>query len=566
MISTLSTRPSAPTSPSKPLARRGKPATPTPLPNFTPDFPLILGADLAQSPASVLRRIDRASFQHPRLPTLPWTHIAQAAAHEYLGDLSSTMTHLEEAQRLLRLDGTESAYLELRISTIEYALAIQAKTEHNDPLKCFLLLDRVKYPTFRVAVMVQTAMCLLDLGDFSGALPMFQSLAEQHPVADFFVLCARMHLHFGQWPTLYIEVQRAKELDPDHPGLPPLMQALEAKALDYKREAARLAHQRHFAAAIEVLQHGLEIAPVDVDLHYLKADALLSMGQAQQLLQFLSSCPTSMRDDVKYHQLHIGALEMLVILNRNNQDYAHALEFVDQLRALRRTPLAQDHLWRGELLALLGIKTHDDAIRDLQTYRTMVAANPTLVDDPMAAHAALCQLYLGKATDAAARKDWRTAIRALDQALEVSWPPTPTSAGHNGGNNEDDDRPPSPLTPLPPTGPVPTWARALPDMAQAPRLHYLRARAYAAVADTHRAIDAVRTALRLRPEMLDAKQLFLDLTRDQEALAGLAVSQNDRLPAMPQKVGVKVTQLEAPKAPEVGKKSKLRERAGVRRG
>ncbi|KNE69505.1 hypothetical protein AMAG_14070 [Allomyces macrogynus ATCC 38327] len=545
----MPTRPSASASPTKPTARRGKPGTPAPLPNFTPEFPLILGADLAHFPAAVLRRIDRASFQHPRLPTLPWTHVAQAAAYSYLGDLSSTMTHLEEAQRLLRLDGTESSYLELRISTIAYTLAIQAKTEHKDPLKCLLLLDRVKYPTFRTAVMVQTAMCFLDLSDFSTALPMFQSLAEQHPVADFFVLCARMHLHFGQWPTLYIQVQRAKELDPDHPGLPPLLQALEAKALEYKREAARLSHQRHFAAAIEVLQHGLEIAPVDEDLLYLKADALLSMGQAQQLLQFLGSCPGSMRDDAK-----------------NNQEYARALDFVDQLRALRRAPFAQDHLWRGELLALLGIKTHDDAIRDLQTYRTMIAANPTLVDDPMAAHATLCQLYLGKATDAAVRKDWRAAIKALDQALEVSWPPTPTPAGHKGDENDDDERPPSPLTPLPPAGPVPTWARALPDMAQAPRLHFLRARAYAAVADTHRAIDAVRTTLRLRPEMLDAKQLFLDLTRDQEALAGLAVSQNDRLPAMPQKVGVKVTQLEAPKAPEVGKKGKLRERVGVRRG
>ncbi|KAJ3358888.1 hypothetical protein GGF32_009899 [Allomyces javanicus] len=562
----MSTLPSASTSPTKPAARRGKPATPAPLPAYTPEFPLILGADLAQFPASVLRRIDRASFQHPRLPTLPWTHVAQAAAYSYLGDLSSTMTHLEEAQRLLRIDGTESAYLELQISTIAYSLAIQAKTEHKDPLKCLLLLDHVKYPTFRVAVMVQTAMCLLDLGDFSAALPMFQSLAEQHPVADIFVLCARMHLHFDQWPTLYIQVQRARELDPDHPGLPPLLQALEAKALEYKSEAARLSHQRHFAAAIGVLQHGLEIAPIDEDLLYLKADALLSMGQAQQLLQFLGSCPSSMRDDAKYHQLHIGALEMLVMLNRNNQEYTRALEFADQLRALRRAPLAQDHLWRGELLALLGIKTHDDAIRDLQTYRAMVAANPTLVDDPMAAHATLCQLYLGKATHAAVGKDWRAAIRALDQALEMSWPSTPTSVSHNDDEGEDDERPPSPLTPLPPAGPVPTWARALPEMAQAPRLHYLRARAYAAVADTHRAIDAVRTALRLRPEMLDAKQLFLDLTRDQEALAGLAVSQNDRLPAMPQKVGVRVTQLEAPKAPEVGKKGKLRERGAVRRG
>ncbi|KNE68383.1 hypothetical protein AMAG_13039 [Allomyces macrogynus ATCC 38327] len=290
------------------------------------------------------------------------------------------------------------------------------------------------------------------------------------------------------------------------------------------------------------------------------------MGQAQQLLQFLGSRPAPMRDDAKFHQLHIGALEMFAMLNRNNQEYARALELVDQLRALRRAPLVQDHLWRGELLALLGIKTHDDAIRDLQTYYTMVAANPTLVDDPMAAHAALCQLYLGKATDAAVRKDWRVAIRALDQALEVSWPPTPITAGHTGDNDDDDNRPPPPLTPLPPAGPVPTWARALPDMAQAPRLHHLRAHAYAAVADTHRAIDAVRMALRLRPEMLDAKQLFLELTHDQEALAGLAVSQNDRLPTMPQKVGVKVTQLEAPKAPEVGKKGKLRERAGVRSG
>ncbi|ORZ40114.1 hypothetical protein BCR44DRAFT_71089, partial [Catenaria anguillulae PL171] len=198
------------------------------------------------NPTAFLQKIQRAMFSHPIVCHVPSLGLAIAQCYLQLGDLTSCLRYLLEAHgQIVKLNhGHESTFVTAKVSEIAFALAVTARIEQRDPIKCLTYLKLVSVTKYRTAVTLQTAHCLLMMNEVEAALPLFLDLAESTSDPDVVLVCARIYATLHQLPAMCAILNRLRSLNPNHPGIPDLEAILHEQVDQYQVEATKLSYLR----------------------------------------------------------------------------------------------------------------------------------------------------------------------------------------------------------------------------------------------------------------------------------------------------------------------------------
>lgn len=181
-------------------------------------------------------------------------------------------TAIRNYRKCLLLQKSQSNFVRLRLAFVLYTWGnvLLDCRRFQEAIECFDEALNLGVSEFECILkryfgpIILRTFALTGLRDYENALTHLYALTEmKSDSADLYIFRAEVHKHLGNVEFTYLDMTKAKELNPDHPNLKAILEWIILICVDLKNKADQEILKSHYKEAIFLLNKAIDLDPQD---------------------------------------------------------------------------------------------------------------------------------------------------------------------------------------------------------------------------------------------------------------------------------------------------------------